>query len=52
MMRGAYPSYAKRVMKEDGVTLNVSDEDKQTLLEGKADFFCLFILLFILCYNT
>ena len=39
MMRGAYPSYAKRVMKEDGVTLNVSDEDKQTLLEGKADFF-------------
>ena len=38
MMRGAYPSYAKRVMKEDGVTLNVSDEDKQTLLEG-ADFF-------------
>lgn len=38
MLRGAYPSYAKRIWKERGVTLAITEEDKQILREGKADF--------------
>ena len=38
MVRGYYPSYAPRILKEKGVTLNVSEEDKKILMEGKADF--------------
>lgn len=37
--RGAYPSYAKRIWEENGVVLNISDEDKKILSEGKADYF-------------
>ena len=37
-VRGHYPSYAKRLWNELGVTLNISEEDKQTLAEGKVDF--------------
>lgn len=38
MIRGHYPSYAPRIWKEKGVTLNISDEDKKILMDGKADF--------------
>ncbi len=38
MVRGYYPSYAKRMWKRDNVTLEISDEDKEDLMKGKADF--------------
>ena len=38
MVRGYYPSYAKRIWKENNVTLNISEEDKKDLMEGKSDF--------------
>lgn len=38
MMRGKYPSYAKRVFAEKGVKLEVSKQDQEDLMEGKADF--------------
>ena len=38
-VRGYYPSYTKRLFNELGVTLEVSEEDKKTLMEGKVDFF-------------
>ena len=38
-MRGAYPSYAKRVFDELGVKLEVSDEDAAVLRNGKSDYF-------------
>ena len=31
MVRGYYPSYAKRIWKENNVTLNISEEDKKDL---------------------
>lgn len=37
--RGAYPSFAKRIWKENGVELNITEEDKKILKEGKADYF-------------
>lgn len=37
-MRGHYPSFAERMWKEDGVTLNITEEDKKVMLEGKSDF--------------
>ncbi len=37
-VRGEYPSFAKRVWKEYDFKLEVSDEDKKILKEGKADF--------------
>lgn len=39
MVRGAYPAYAKRMWKEDGVNLSTEPEDTQELLKGKVDFF-------------
>lgn len=38
MVRGYYPSYAKRIWEENGVVLNISEQDKKDLLEGKSDF--------------
>ena len=38
MVRGYYPSYAKRIWKENNVTLNISEADKEDLMKGKADF--------------
>lgn len=38
IVRGHYPSYAKRIWKEYGVNLDVSEQDKQDLKDGKADF--------------
>lgn len=38
IVRGHYPSYAKRVWREYGVNLHISDDDKQALATGKADF--------------
>ncbi len=38
MVRGYYPSYAKRIWKENEVNLVISEEDKEDLLKGKSDF--------------
>ena len=38
MIRGHYPSYASRLWKEDHVTFEITDQDKEDLLEGKSDF--------------
>ena len=38
MMRGRYPSYAKRIWDSYGVELDVSEEDADDLLRGAADF--------------
>jgi len=39
MVRGAYPSYAKRYWEDLGVEINVTEDDARTLMEGKVDFF-------------
>lgn len=38
MVRGYYPSYASRIWKENGIHLEITEEDRQELMEGKADF--------------
>ena len=38
MVRGYYPNYAKRLWKEKGVTLDITEEDQRILMEGKSDF--------------
>ncbi|MCB5952401.1 glycoside hydrolase family 1 protein [Enterococcus sp. BWT-B8] len=38
MIRGYYPSYAKRIWKEKNVELEITEQDKKDLIEGKADF--------------
>ena len=38
MVRGSYPSYVTRIWKENGVNLEITEEDKKDLMEGKADF--------------
>lgn len=38
MVRGYYPSYASRIWKENNVSLEISEEDKKDLMEGKSDF--------------
>ena len=38
-VRGYYPSYAKRILKEQGVDLEISEEDAEILKQGKVDFF-------------
>ena len=38
MVRGYYPSYAKRIWKQNNVVLDISEEDKKDLIEGKSDF--------------
>lgn len=37
--RGYYPSYASRIWKKNGIQLEISQEDKDDLQEGKADYF-------------
>lgn len=37
-VRGAYPSFAKRLWKQEGVSLEVSAEDAETLKRGVVDF--------------
>lgn len=39
MVRGTYPSYAKRIWDEKGISPEISDEDKQSLMEGKVDYY-------------
>ena len=38
MVRGAYPSFAKRYWKRHGFTPEITEEDKDILLRGKVDF--------------
>lgn len=38
MVRGAYPFFAKRLWDADGVTLDITEQDKSDLLAGKVDF--------------
>lgn len=38
MIRGYYPSYSQRIWNKKNVLLNVSEEDKKDLTEGKSDF--------------
>ena len=38
MVRGHYPSYAQRIFNEYNVVMNISEEDKKILVEGKADY--------------
>ena len=38
MLRGEYPSFAKRIWNELGIHIEVSEEDKKDLKEGTADF--------------
>lgn len=37
--RGAYPYFAKKIWKDAGVTMHISDEDRQILADGKVDFY-------------
>lgn len=39
MVRGAYPYFAPRVWEENGVELNISDEDREILKAGTVDFY-------------
>lgn len=39
MVRGAYPSYAKRLWKEDGVVVDCTTQDEEELRQGVVDFF-------------
>ncbi|AMC93859.1 6-phospho-beta-glucosidase [Erysipelothrix larvae] len=39
MVRGAYPHFAQRIWNELGITLDITDQDKQELLEGKVDIY-------------
>lgn len=38
IVRGHYPTYFKRILNEYDVKLNISEDDKKDLQEGKADF--------------
>lgn len=39
MMRGYYPSYAKTILEEAGVTLPIEEGDEEILREGALDFY-------------
>lgn len=39
MIRGYYPSYAKRIWHEAGIELEISEEDKKVLKEGTVDIY-------------
>ena len=39
MVRGSYPYFAPRVWKENGVELNITDEDREILRAGTVDFY-------------
>ena len=38
-VRGHYPHYAKRFLKENGITINMQDGDEEILRNGTVDFF-------------
>ena len=38
IIRGKYPSFAKRLLKEEGVVLNITKEDEEVIAQGTADF--------------
>ncbi len=38
MIRGAYPVFADRYFEENGIKLEIAEDDAQTLMEGTADF--------------
>lgn len=38
MLKGKYPNYAKKMLKELGVTLKMEDDDEQVMLENPLDF--------------
>ncbi len=38
MIRGAYPAFAKRMWEEEGVHLEISEEDKKDMMEGRSEF--------------
>ena len=38
-VRGAYPSYARRLLAEKGVTLDITPQDEMDLREGTVDFY-------------
>ena len=38
MMNGEYPYFTQRVLNDFGVELNVSDEEKELMMKGKADY--------------
>lgn len=38
MMRGEYPGFAKRMWSEDKVSLEITEQDKIDMTEGKSDF--------------
>ena len=38
MIRGEYPSFAKRLWKEYDIHLDITEEDKEILMKGKSDF--------------
>ncbi|MCR4854584.1 MAG: glycoside hydrolase family 1 protein [Erysipelotrichaceae bacterium] len=38
-VRGEYPYFAKRFWKENGISLNITDEDLKILKEGTVDFY-------------
>lgn len=37
--RGYYPSYSERIWKENGIALDISEQDEADLLAGKVDYF-------------
>lgn len=39
MVRGAYPSYAKRLWEKYGAQVDITEQDKADLLAGKVDFY-------------
>lgn len=38
MVKGQYPSYAKRMWRENNVQLEITEQDRKDLMEGKSDF--------------
>lgn len=50
-MRGYYPSYTTRIIKDAGIDMKISEEDKKTLINGKSDFIA-FSYYFSNCVTT
>lgn len=40
-VRGAYPAFTEAFFQEQGITLNITEEDKQELLKGTVDYYTL-----------
>ena len=51
MVRGAYPSFADRIWKRYGISLDISEEDRRDLREGASDFIA-FSYYFSNCVTT